>query len=178
MNEIRSFTILSADQAWELFGDLATEAFLRDMRGVLPLDAQTYQKPTLPPERQILADYLAELLTTTGSGILRITNWWDETAPFDEYRMSLGETRRLKDASIHLFSGDHRLEVRHLLSFVLDLDWDCFVFNKTFQYLIQISHDGYINFASADLDFSTRARTYFALAKLKPFPKQVFTLDK
>jgi hypothetical protein len=166
-------TILSAEEAWEQFGDLTSEAFLREMCVELWTDSHGYRIPDLAEEKRNLARSLTEIVTTRPSGLLRITHWWEDTIDFDEYRNSLGERRRLKMASLHVFSSEHGYEVEQLLGFVLRLNWDCFLFDPTFLYLIKISHDGYLKFASRDGNLSVSAIAQLVRLNMKPLPTQV-----
>jgi len=178
LNPVHALTILSADQASQRFADLTSEAFLRDIQTELSANMRTYRLPQSKNERRVLADNLAEAVTSyQRQGILCITHWWDETAGFEEYRRSLGDSRPLRKAPIHLFSDEHRAEIRRLLRFVLELDWDCFLFDKGFNYMAEISHDGYVNLTGSHSDFPEGTIARFADRSLKPLPKRVVNLD-
>jgi hypothetical protein len=177
-NSVQPFTILSAEEAWERFGDMTSTAFLFEMGAELHSDSHGYRIPDLAEEKRNLARSLTEIVTTRPSGLLRITHWWEDTTDFDEYRNSLGERRRLKMASLHVFSSEHGYEVEQLLGFVLHLNWDCFLFDPTFLYLIKISHDGYLKFASRDGNFPKSAIAQLARLNMEPLSTQVSNFDK
>jgi hypothetical protein len=174
---VRRLTILSADQAWERFGDLTSEGFLHEMKTELSANMHSYRAPQTAEPKEMLARGLAEFSTGLGPGMMCITHWWDEPAEFVEYRRSLNEIRPLIKSPVHLFSGEHCAEVKRLLSFVLELDWDCFVFDREFRYLIEISHDGFISLTASDPSVSERARVHLAAVNLRPFSISEVSLD-
>jgi hypothetical protein len=176
-NGVRRLEILSADQAWERFADLTSDEFLREMKTKRSANVRTYRVPRLTEQKRTLASDLAEFATSMGPGIICITHWCDETPEFVEYRKSLDEVRPLIKAPVHLFSVQHREEVGRLLSFVLELEWDCFVFERELRYLIEISHDGLISLTASNSDFLEKERAHLAFVDLELIPESQVPLD-
>jgi len=155
-SSVRPLRILSSGDAWRHFGDLTSEAFLRDMHEEPWSNSCTYEKQRTSNEVRDLPRMLSELVTTYAAGILCITHWWSDTASFDQFRRSLGESRSLKEAPVHIFSRKNRAQVEELLGLILLLDWDCFISDPSLRYLIDISHNGYVRVDSSEAEFFKR----------------------
>jgi hypothetical protein len=143
-------TILSAEEARSRFGDLTSGEFLQAMRAELWDELRAYHKPEQVSDRRALASALAEVVGIHRTGVLCVTDWGADTNPIDEYRKSRGEHRSLHEAPVHLFSKTDGEELKCVLDFALELDWDCFLFDGAFRYLIKLSHDGYVDFTGSD----------------------------
>lgn len=162
-------TVLSAEEARARFGDLTSEEFLQAMRAELWDDLRTYHKPDQPTDRAALGSALASVAAIHRTGVLCVTDWRSNTSPIDEYRKSRGEDRPLYEASVHLFSQADGEELKRVLDFALELDWDCFLFDGAFRYLIKLSHDGYVDVTGADRNTLKEILARFTELRLKPF---------
>jgi hypothetical protein len=147
--------ILSEGEARSQLGDLATAAFLEDVRSELLRHSWLRRVPAGVGSLICLGRALTEVGIGAPGGVLCITGWG--TSPqnmelFDGYRRSLGEYRALHDAPIHLFSPSSSKQLECLLDLVLCFGWDCFFFDNTLRCLVKVSHDGYVDVRCADPD--------------------------
>jgi hypothetical protein len=84
---------------------------------------------------------------------LNITGWGIATEHldlFDGYRRSLGETRSLIDAPLHLFERTDEEAFVSFLCMVFFFSWDASIFDLQGQLLLQTSHDGWLEIRASE----------------------------
>ena|ERR1022692_387474 len=106
----------------------------------------------VPPDsgRKIALARLISNLAPTGTDVLLwVTGWgvWPSCENWDlfyGYRRSLGETRRLIDAPLHVVGAEDRNSLVSLVSLVLLFGWDAQVVSRRRDFMLTISHDEWL----------------------------------
>lgn len=84
--------------------------------------------------------------------LVHVTSWsiWPSSENMGLFRLlraALGEHRGLHDAPGHLFSADDSETIESLLDVVLYFFWDAFIMDGNHRWMMQTSHDEYIELA-------------------------------
>jgi hypothetical protein len=113
----------------------------------LQLVRGAYSSPLESGVQIALARLFAYWLFDDAPVCLYIVGWGVATEHQDlfyGYRRSLGETRSLSEAPIHIFGEGDENTFISLMSLVLFFSWDAWIFNNAKEILIRTSHDGWL----------------------------------
>ena len=144
--------ILSIDEARGLIGFSSADAAMRSIRQALPLACGPYLVPADAGIKTALARQFANFLfTNLGDLILCVRGWkfWPSAENFDlfdGYRISIGETRPLWEAPIHVFTRGEEPALASILNLGLFFYWDMEVFDADSNALFTFSHDEWMEF--------------------------------
>lgn len=139
--------ILTKEDAVELLSGKSPDAFIAQLSSQLELVEGTYSAPTASGVQIALAKLFAYLLLRNAPLCLYITGWGIATEHldlFNGYRRSLGETRPLIEAPVHVFEQRDEDAFISLLCVVFFFSWDASAFDTTGRSLLQTSHDGWL----------------------------------
>lgn len=100
-----------------------------------------------------------------GELTLDITGWmvWPSCEHFDlfdRYRQSLGETRPLWEAPVHVFNDSEKAVFGSILCMVLYFSWDAEIWCPTAGIYLSIDHDDSLTLRCADSGVVDRVRSF------------------
>ncbi len=114
---------------------------------------------SIPPEagrQTAFAKLLSFLLTNESATCVDITGWGIATEHLDlfyGYRRAFGEIRPLIESAVHVFEPQEHDEFISVLCVVMYFFWDAWVFSIDRQWLLRVSHDGWFEIYTRDVEF-------------------------
>ena len=145
--------ILSKDHARDLLSGTPLETFIAQLFGELRLVRGTYSAPNASGVQIALSKLFAFLLLEGSQVCLCITGWGIGTEHLDlfyGYRRSHGEKRPLIEAPVHMFERADEDVFISILCMVFFFSWDASIFDISGKFLLQTSHDGWLEFRTND----------------------------
>jgi hypothetical protein len=129
--------------------------FVAELTTKLALARGPYASPTNSGTQMSLARVFTSLLLETSPVYLHVTCWSTGLSTevldlFYRYRSSFGETRFLIEAPVHVFGGADHDALLSVLSMVFFFFWDASVFDAEGRWLLQTSHDGWLEIRARD----------------------------
>ncbi len=150
--------ILTKENASELLGQKPLDNFLSELSSRLSLVNDTY---SIPPESLAKTDlsrlFAHVLLRRSPEVYIYISAWgmWGNSEELDliyGYRRSLGETRTLMEAPVHLFRPSDEAAFVSILSIVFYFIWDAWIFDTAGKTLVRIHHHEWLEIRTDDED--------------------------
>ncbi len=145
--------ILSKRDSRELLSGKSPDAFMTQLSSQLQLVEGAYSAPINSGVQIALSKLFAYLVLRDSPVCLYVTGWGVATEHldlFDGYRRSLGETRPLIEAPVHLFERTDEDAFISVLCMVFFFSWDASVFDLAGRTLLQTSHDGWLEVRTSD----------------------------
>lgn len=161
--------ILNRQDAGELLGGISLDVFIAKLTAQLKLVEGTYSAPFNSGVQIALSRLFAYLMFKNCPIFLNITGWGIATEQldlFDGYRRSLGETRSLMEAPVHFFERSDEEVFISLLCMVLFFSWDASIFDITGRFLLQTSHDGWLEIRTNDGVLNKEVATELEIYKI------------
>ena len=148
--------ILTKESARDLLSGESVESFIARLLRQLRLVEGTYSAPVSSGVQIALSKLFAYLLLRNSPVCLYVTGWGVATEHLDlfyGYRRSLGETRSLIEAPVHLFDGTDEGAFISVLCMAFFFSWDVSGFDLAGRSLLQTSHDGWLEVRGSDEEF-------------------------
>jgi hypothetical protein len=145
--------ILTKEDSRELVKGITLEAFVSRLSNQLSLVGGAYSIPVNSGAQTALSKLFAYLLFSDARVCIYVTDWSIATEHLDlfyGYRRSVGETRTLIEAPVHLFEPAEKDALISVLCIVFYFFWDAWVFDLGGRSLLRISHDGWLEIRTAD----------------------------
>lgn len=145
--------ILTKDDARELLKGTTLDAFIDQLSDQLSLVGGAYSTPVNSGAQTALSKLFAYLLFSDTNVCIYITGWSIATEHLDlfyGYRRSVGETRPLIEAPVHLFGPAEKDALISVLCIVFYFFWDAWFFDLGGRSLLRISHDGWLEIRTGD----------------------------
>jgi len=139
--------IMSKEDARQVLHERTPDAFIAQVSGELRFLAGPYLTPSNSGALTALSKLVAFLLPKDVPVCLCVTGWgvWTEHLDlFYGYRRSVGETRPLIEAPVHVFERSDEDALVSVLCMVFYCGWDASLFDMRGQFLLTISHDGWL----------------------------------
>jgi hypothetical protein len=149
--------ILTEREAQDLLAGEPLDTFVARLSGRLQLVDDTYSAPLRSGVQIVLSKFFADLLFKGSPVWLHVTGWGIATEHLDlfaGYRRSIGETRPLIEAPVHLFEQADEDAFISLLCLVFFFSWDASAFDTAGRLLVQTSHDGWFEIRARDDSFT------------------------
>lgn len=137
----------------------------------LQLMEGAYSTPLQSGVQIVLSKIFADLMLRDVPVCLYITLWGISVEHLDlfyGYRRSVGETRRLIEASFHVFEKTDEEAFISVLCMVLFFFWDASVFDIDGKFLLQTSHDGWLEIRTNDQALISDLAVEMAAMKIRP----------
>ena len=136
---------LSISEGSTTLGLGPVESFVAEVADQL-VDSAGFEIPTDSCRKSALAQLISKLAPSKPPVLLWVTGWgvWPSCENWDlfyGYRRSLGETRQLIDAPLHVFTSTDQPALASMVSLVLFFGWDAHVVSITGDFMLTISHD-------------------------------------
>jgi hypothetical protein len=148
--------ILTKENARELLNGKLPDEFVTQLAGRLELAQGTYSAPVNSGVQIALSKLFAYLLLKDSPVCIYVTGWGvanEHADLFNGYRRSLGESRPLIEAPVHVFERTDEDAFISLLCMVFFFSWDASVFDTTGRSLLQTSHDGWLEARGSVAEF-------------------------
>jgi hypothetical protein len=141
--------ILTKENARELLSGEAVDTFISQLLSRLRLVRGPYSIPPDSGAKTALSRLFADLLLRDSSVCVYVSGWsvWPSSENLDlfyGYRRSIGETRNLVEAPVHIFEATEDAALVSILSMVFYFVWDAWVFDVKGKLLVRISHDEWV----------------------------------
>src|SRR5579864_8319910 len=152
----RGMRILTKEEACKLLNDESLDAFVAQLSGQLRLVKGTFSAPVSSGKQIVVSKLFAYVMLKDSPVCLYLTGWGIATEHLDlfyGYRRSLGETRPLIEAPVHVFEKGDTDAFVSLLCVSLFFSWDAAVFDLAGKCLLQTSHDGWLEYRANDEAF-------------------------
>jgi hypothetical protein len=149
----KAMRILTKEDGCGLAKGKTLDTFIAQLSGQLELVKGAYSIPIESGRQTALSKLFAYLLFRDSEVCVYITGWGVATEHLDlfyGYRRSVGETRRLIEAPVHLFEPTENEALISLLCIVFYFFWDAWVFDLGGRSLLRISHDGWLEIRVGD----------------------------
>jgi hypothetical protein len=160
--------ILTKEDTDELLGE-SLDVFLNKASGRLRLVGGTYSIPPDSGRKTALSRLLAYMLLKNSRICVYVSGWgvWGSAENLDlfyGYRRSVGESRPLIEAPVHLFERADEDAFVSILCMVFYFVWDGWVFDVEGKALVRISHDEWLEIRADDeetiKEFATELENY------------------
>jgi hypothetical protein len=144
--------ILSTEEANSFLRSSSVDETIRTIRQGTLLTSGPYAIPQDAGVKTALARQFADfLLGNFGEIILCLSGWkiWPSAENidlFDGYRKSIGETRPVWEAPIHVFTRGEKSVFTSILNLGLFFYWDIEIFDSDSNVLFTFSHDEWMEF--------------------------------
>ncbi len=145
--------ILSKEDGRELAKGETLDTLVAQLSRQLQLVNGAYSIPLEAGRQTALSKLFAYLLFNHSDVCIYITGWSIATEHLDllyGYRRSVGETRPLIEAPIHVFEPTEKDAFISVLCIVFYFFWDAWVFDLGGRSLVRISHDGWLEIRTND----------------------------
>ncbi len=147
--------ILTKENASELLSGKSLDTFVSQLSSQLPLVGGAYSIPSDSGAKTALSRLFDYLLLRSSSVCVYVSGWsvWPSCENLDlfyGYRRSLGETRYLIEAPVHIFESTEHDALVSILCMVFYFVWDAWVFDVEGKALVRISHDEWLEIRVGD----------------------------
>jgi hypothetical protein len=165
--------IVTKEDAVGLLKGQALDAVISQLSTELPLVRGAYAAPVSSQQHIALSRFFADLLIRDPPVCVYITGWSVADEHFDlfyGYRRSLGEMRPLIDAPVHVFERTDEDALISVLCLVLFFLWDAWIFDLTENWLLRLTHDGWLEVRAghelAAKNVATELESYYKIPLL------------
>ncbi len=161
--------ILTKEDASELLSGKSLDTFVSQLSNQLRPVGGTYSIPPDSGAKTALSRLFAYLLLRNSSVCVYVSGWsvWPSSENLDlfyGYRRSIGETRHLIEAPVHIFESSEHDALVSILCMVFYFVWDGWVFDVEGKALVRISHDEWLEVRVSDdeaiREFATELEKY------------------
>jgi hypothetical protein len=147
--------ILSKEDARELLSGKSLDDFVSQLSSRLRQVGDAYSIPRDAGAKTALSRLFAYLLLRKSSVCVYLSGWnvWPSSENLDlfyGYRRSIGETRYLIEAPVHIFESTEHDALVSILCMVFYFVWDAWVFDIEEKALVRISHDEWLEVRADD----------------------------
>ena len=141
--------VLAKEDASEVLGGKSPDTFVSELSNRLRQVGGTHSIPRDSGAKTALSRAFAYLLLRKSSVCVYVSGWgvWRSSENLDlfyGYRRSLGESRPLIEAPVHMFECTEHDTFVSILSMVFYFVWDAWVFDIEGNELVRISHDEWL----------------------------------
>jgi hypothetical protein len=146
-------TITTTNDARGLLSGKSIDDHVSELTRQLEMIEGAYSTPLKSGLQIALSKLFGYLLLRESPVCLYLTDWSIGTEHFDlfeGYRRSLGETRPLIEAPVHVFQKGDEDTFISFLCLVFFFSWDAWVFDIPSTYVVRMSHDEWIEVRTSD----------------------------